>query len=68
VYTSAISGMIYDSKMHNFDLIGDLLFQKQALQKQYEDDLDFAHGIHKIVALSFIHTDNVIDAFTRLSI
>ena len=38
------------------------------MQKQYEEDVDFAHGIHKIVALAFIHPDNVINAFTDLSI
>ena len=35
------------------------------MQKQYEEDV---HGIHKIVALAFIHPDNVINAFTDLSI
>jgi hypothetical protein len=57
-----------DSKIHNFNLIAYLLFQEQGLQKQYEDDVDFAHGIHKTAALAFIHPDNVIDAFTQLSI
>ena len=38
------------------------------MQKQYEEDVDFAHGIHKIVELAFIHPDNVINAFTDLSI
>ncbi|CAF3908176.1 unnamed protein product [Rotaria sordida] len=41
--------------------------QAQGLQKQYEDDIDFAHGIHKIAALAFIHPDEVTDAFTQLS-
>ncbi|CAF1156402.1 unnamed protein product, partial [Rotaria sordida] len=40
--------------------------QTQGLQKQYKDDIDFAHGIHKIAALAFIHPDEVTDAFTQL--
>ncbi|CAF4556485.1 unnamed protein product, partial [Didymodactylos carnosus] len=42
--------------------------QTRGFQHRYENDLDFAHGIHKIVALCFIHPDNVIDGFSRLSI
>ncbi|CAF2528246.1 unnamed protein product [Rotaria sp. Silwood2] len=42
--------------------------QTQGLQKQYEDGIDFARGIHKIAALAFIHPDEVTDAFTQLSI
>ncbi|CAF3804450.1 unnamed protein product [Rotaria sordida] len=42
--------------------------QTQGLQKQYEENVDFAHGIHKIAALAFIHSDNIINAFTDLSV
>ncbi|CAF4931818.1 unnamed protein product, partial [Rotaria sp. Silwood2] len=38
--------------------------QTQGLQKQYEENIDFAHGIHKIAALVFIHPDNIINTFT----
>ncbi|CAF4467107.1 unnamed protein product, partial [Didymodactylos carnosus] len=42
--------------------------QAQGLQKYYEDDGDFAHGIHKIAALAFIHPKDVVEAFVQLSI
>ena len=38
------------------------------MQKQYEEDVDFSHGIHKIAALVFIYPENVINSFADLSI
>ncbi|CAF1042878.1 unnamed protein product [Didymodactylos carnosus] len=35
-------------------------------QTQYQNDSIFAHNIHKIAALAFIHPDVVINAFERL--
>ncbi|CAF3647696.1 unnamed protein product [Rotaria socialis] len=43
------------------------LRQKQGLQKRYEDDVGFAHGIHKVAALAFINPNDVINAFADLS-
>ncbi|CAF1132625.1 unnamed protein product, partial [Didymodactylos carnosus] len=51
-----------------FPFIRSLLPQTRGFQNRYENDLDFAHGIHKIIALCFIHPDNIIDGFGRLSI
>ncbi|CAF3533402.1 unnamed protein product [Rotaria sp. Silwood2] len=42
--------------------------QTQGLHKQYEDDVDFAHGIHKTAALAFILPNDVINAFVDLTI
>ena len=40
----------------------------QGFQKKYEDDFDFANGIHKIAALAFINPKDVVEAFVQLSI
>ncbi|CAF4541070.1 unnamed protein product, partial [Rotaria sp. Silwood2] len=40
----------------------------QGLQKKYEDVFDFANGIHKIAALTFINPKDVVNAFAELSI
>ncbi|CAF4564735.1 unnamed protein product [Rotaria sp. Silwood2] len=62
---------LYDSKtrkLYAFDHLTYLLFQEKGFQKQCEDDIDFAHGIHKIAALAIIHPNDVINAFADLSV
>ncbi|CAF3051823.1 unnamed protein product [Rotaria socialis] len=41
--------------------------QEQGLQKKSEDDVGFAHGIHKMAALAFINPNDVINAFADVS-
>ena len=38
------------------------------IPKKYEDDFDFANGIHKIAALAFFNPKDVVEAFVQLSI